>query len=265
MSKQTSDAEPNISDFLAEYIDNVREGFEQRWSQIKPDVRKKHTHECIGGLLSRQATLAIVMARSPYTWSPHAGYLFFRCMADAYITMKWILESPEERSEKYILYGLGQLKLFIEACKQEASIQEGQIKQMENWLNTHRADWATEVNVGSWSGISTRKMAEEIGEESFYRFIYAGSSASLHNAWHHVAMYNLRSCLNPLHLQHQVPYLPPMEYIEFYGLYMSAKYVSMTYKLFDEKMGTTCDVPTPLDFYSQHPLINPGEEENDDH
>ena len=26
MSKQTSDAEPNISDFLAEYIDNVREG-----------------------------------------------------------------------------------------------------------------------------------------------------------------------------------------------------------------------------------------------
>ena len=68
----------------------------------------KHVHEAIGGLLARQATLAIELARSPMMWIGNVAPLILRCMTDAYITLAWILDDRGDRAKKYTEYGLGQ-------------------------------------------------------------------------------------------------------------------------------------------------------------
>lgn len=255
-----------LADFVKKYTENVRAGFDERWLQIKPEIYRKHVHECIGGLLSRQAILTIEMARAPSTWNGHVAPLFLRCMIDAYITLAWILDAPMDRSEKYIHYGLGQEKLYLEYM--EEALQEDpdshdakSIREMidvrKSWLNNQLAVWATEVNVGSWSGISVREMAREIGRESIYKHAYVPFSGPAHNMWQHVGIYNVEPCRNPLHKWHGVPRIrcAPV-HPDF--MYRSAKYISQTYELFDNKMGTKCDTALPDEFFLDHPLFNNG-------
>src|SRR5438270_180381 len=167
--------------FVQEYCANIRQGFEDRWSQVKPNIYEKHAHEAIGALLSRQATLSIELAKAPSMWNGHVAPLILRCMIDAYITLAWILDKPTERGAKYIDYGLGQEKLFIEYLEGELREHPGgrdekDVRKMidfrKSWLNGQLAEWATEVNVGSWSGMTTREMAKEVGRESIYKFAY---------------------------------------------------------------------------------------------
>ena len=262
-----TDSKDLLNDFISQYVKIVHSGFEKRWSQVKPEIYQKHVHECIGALLSRQATLTIEMAKSPSTWNGHVAPLFLRCMVDAYITFAWIMESRIDRSEKYINYGLGQEKLYIEYMEEalredpesydDESIRE-MIETRKTWLNSQLAEWATEVNVGSWSGISTRDMAKEIGRESIYKYAYVPFSGPAHNMWQHIGIYNVEPCKNPLHKWHVVPKIRHAD-IHPDFMYRSAKYISMTFELFDEKMDITCDVPLPDDFFSEHPLFSEDE------
>lgn len=253
-----------LSDFVKGYTENVRAGFEGRWSLITPEIYKNYIHECIGGLLSRQATLTIEMAMAPSTWNGHIAPLFLRCMIDGYITLAWILDNPDERSEKYIKYGLGQEKLYIEYMEQarqeepdsyDAETIQEMIDIRKSWLNGQLAEWATEVNVGSWSGMSTRDMAIEIGRESIYKYAYVPFSGPAHNMWQHVGIYNVEPCTNPLHKWHLVPKIRDSSLHPDF-MYRSAKYISMSYELFDEKMGTKCNVLLPEEFFIEHPMFS---------
>jgi len=254
----------SLENFIQSYTENVRAGFEDRWKQVKPEIYQKHIHEAIGGLLSRQATLAIEMAMAPSVWNGHVAPLFLRCMIDAYITLAWILDNPTQRSEKYIHYGLGQEKLYIEYLEEshreepdsyDADAIKKMIEMRKSWLNSQLAEWATEVNVGSWSGISTREMAKEIGRESIYKHAYVPFSGPVHNMWQHVGIYNVVPCQNPLHKWHVVPRLRRAPFHPDF-LYRSAKYVSLTYEIFDKKMGIKSSVALPEDFFLDHPLFS---------
>ena len=267
----TTNEDDLLHDFVEKYIQNVRAGFDGRWSQIKPEIYRKHVHECIGGLLSRQATLTIEMAKAPSTWNGHAAPLFLRCMVDAHITLAWILDDPTDRSEKYVHYGLGQEKLYVEYLEEaleedpdsfDANRMREVIKLRRSWLNGQLADWATEVNVGSWSGISTRDMAKEIGRESLYRHAYVPFSGPVHNMWQHIGIYNVEPCRNPLHKWHVVPSIRRAPVHPDF-MYRSSKYISQTYELFDKKMSTTCSTPLPEDFLLNHRLFC-GDENNGD-
>ena len=88
-------------------------------------------------------------------------------MADVYITAAWIMKNPVDRSRMFIHFGLGQAKLQLEhrkadlAARDAESGEEDYLKALEAWINRQRFTFLTDVNVGSWSGISTRQMAEE--------------------------------------------------------------------------------------------------------
>ncbi|MEW6181494.1 MAG: DUF5677 domain-containing protein [Chloroflexota bacterium] len=253
-----------LSDFVQGYKDVVVRGFDDRWGKVRQEIYDKHTSETIGALMSRQATLSIEMAAAPTTWNGHVAPLFLRCMVDAYITLAWILADPKERSRKYIEYGLEQEKLFIEfleeALEEEPDAYDSEsIKEMievrKGWLNGQLADWATEVNVGSWSGMSAREMAKEIGRESIYKHAYVPFSGAAHNMWQHVGIYNVEPCSNPLHKWHVVPKIRRAPaHPDF--MYRSAKYISITYELFDEKMGIDCDIPLPDQYFVEHDLFS---------
>jgi hypothetical protein len=163
-------------------------------------------------------------------------------MVDTYITFAWIFLEPVERARQFILHGLGQEKLVIEHHRvhlQNAGEDPDEnplIQAMERWLNSQRFTFLTEVNVGSWSGTDTRKMAEEAGCSDLYRFAYTPFSAATHGMWNHIVRYNLEPCQNVLHRRHRVPTqleIPP----EVDYLYQAAKYVEKTFRLFDERLG----------------------------
>ena len=251
-----------LDDFVLTYEKNVRAGFDARWSSITPEIYNRRVHECTGGLLSRQATLTISMARSPASWNVHVAPLILRSMVDAYITLAWILDKPTERSEMYVKYGLGQEKLIIEHLEDALrggedfgdDIVERMIEIRKAWLNSQQAEWATEVNVGPWADISTRKMAGDIGRESIYKHAYVPFSGAVHNMWQHVGSYNVEPCINPLHKGHLVPRVRGFE-VEPDFMYRSAKYMSISFEIFDDKMQVECATTLPRDFFVEHPLF----------
>jgi hypothetical protein len=227
-----------LKDILKRFIARAKEELSLRWQQWKIDLSQNEFHEVAGSLLARQVTLATQMAMNPPIWNGNVAPILLRAMADVYITLAWVLRDPIMRSKQFIHYGLGQEKLQLEHRRADLDGREPMegeldyIKAAENWINSQRAIFLTDVNVGSWSGISTRKMAEEAECLDFYNYVYTQFSACAHSMWHHVAQYNLKQCQNPLHQLHAVPYVPD-QLIDLYYMYLAAKYLQKTFATFD--------------------------------
>lgn len=255
MNPEEGEAAGEIYEFLNGYTEIVRVGLSERWQKLPVEIHDSETYEAIGGLLARQATLTISLATTPNIWNGHIAPLILRCMTDAEITLAWMLIEPKERAKKYVLYGLGQEKLTIEHLK-EAYAQSGKedervkkgIEAREGWLNSQRAEFLTEVDVGHWGGKDTRTMAEEAGCKSLYNFAYQPFSGPTHNMWQHIGRYNLMPCNNPLHKYHRVPVIveqePDVDYV-----YRSAVYVTESYERVDEKYSLQIDTALPVEWF----------------
>jgi hypothetical protein len=238
---------------ISSFIQQARLELEERWKKWSIDSSQNEIHEVVGALLARQVTLASQMAQCPPIWNGHIAPIVLRSMADVFISLAWVLRDPLERCRKFILYGLGQAKLQLEHRKVQITGREPTpeekmlIEASEAWINSQRFTFLTEVNVGSWSGISTRQMAEEAECVDFYNYVYNPFSACAHSMWHHVARYNLRQCANPLHQYHQVPEDPELP-MDPYNFYLAAKYLQKTFDAFDEKFSIQVDVPSAYDY-----------------
>ncbi len=252
-----------LENFLDRYSENVIEGFEARWKSYTPEIYQNEISEAIWGLVSRQATLAVEMARNPGIWNPHVAPILLRSMTDVHITLAWIVDDPASRSKEYIKYGIGQEKLFLEYLKNESEeVPDGEldgpleqlIELSSAWLSTQLSEWAIEVNVGSWSGKSSREMAQEANCQSLYKFAYVPFSGAVHSMWQHVGRFNVVPCKSPLHKRHRIPVIPDFDSDPDF-LYRSAKYVSRSYNTVSEKLDLEVDVSVPVDFFvDQHPF-----------
>lgn len=148
----------SLAIFVDGYCKNIKENLEQRWNAYTPRIRESHGSDAMAGLLARQATLAIEIARNPGIWNGNIAAMLLRTMTDTHITLAWILEQPEERGREYILYGLGQEKLHIEHLTNDVSSAPDEtrsdlihelIETREAWLRSQIAHWAIDVNLGS--------------------------------------------------------------------------------------------------------------------
>lgn len=179
------------------------------WSQLPVDIYESEFFEVIGALLARQCNLAVKLACNSDLWDYHAGPLFLRPMTDCYITLAWILKDRLERARKFILYGLGQEKLQIEHLKAELAKPEldeedremlkQRVDAQEAWLNRQHFEFLQYVDVGSWSGITTRDMAIEAGCLDLFNFAYQGWSHAAHGTWNHIARFDALPAREPLH------------------------------------------------------------------
>jgi hypothetical protein len=177
------------------------------WERLPVDIYESEVFEVIGALLARQCNLAVKLFKNIELWDYHAGPLILRPMTDCFITAAWILKDPLDRARKFISYGLGQEKLAIERLKlaveqtqgnEREELQEG-ITARESWVNGQHYTFLQIVDVGSWSGISTRKMAEEADCSGLYDFAYTGWSHAAHGMWNHIGKYDVWPSLEPLH------------------------------------------------------------------
>lgn len=245
--------------FIQAYESYLISSFNELWSTVEIEYDKLEAYSVIGGLLSRQVTLSMQMARSPNVLNGHVAPLFLRAMTDLHITLAWIMLDLEERSKKYILYGLGEEKLLVEHYKK--GIEDSpdnpnneQIMQLVdfklNWINSQRRDFFVEVNLGHWAQLDYRKMAQEAHCEDLYKFAYKPFSHGAHNMWPHVSIYNCKYCENPLHKHHLIPELfeAPLD-LDF--LFRSCKYVDKAYKLFIDKFGLHLNT-TPLEWWDDY-------------
>lgn len=221
---------------LEKYSENAWETLSPRWEMVRLEIFGEYVADAIGGLMARQCSLTTEIAVNPEIWNGHIAPLILRCMVDTHITLSWILKDPSDRSKKFVLYGLGQEKLQIELLKVSPERNEEVDKFIsfkENWLNSHRSDFLTEVNVGSMSGLTTRKMAQQAGCEDLYKYAYTPFSGAAHSQWQHISLYNLKRCGNPLHKYHNVP-CHVIDGVNPDYFYRSAKYLDLSLDSIDQ-------------------------------
>lgn len=232
---------------LETYIKAARRELHARYDSWQFDPTNLEVHEVVGALMARQVSIATQFAMNPGIWNGHIAPVLLRGMVDVYITFAWTLKDPLDRSRKFILHGLGQEKLHLEYLKShfesdDSSAEEHPVIQaITAWIDSQRFTFLTEVNIGSWSGASTREMAQDAGCMDIYRYDYTPFSSAAHSMWNHVAKYNLQLCENPLHRYHQVPVDTVFSLDPDY-LYRAAEYLDKTFNAFDENFGSSVDV-----------------------
>lgn len=242
-------SEEEFFEAVDNYIHSIRKELHARWDKRKFDPAQAEIHEVVGALMARQVTLATQLAGTPAIWNGHVAPVLLRTMVDVYITLAWILREPLDRSRKFTLYGLGQEKLYLEHLKVSLT-ETGEDPEnhpvtqiLESWINSQRFTFLTDVNVGSWSGLNTRTMAQEADCMDLYRYAYSPFSSSTHSTWNHIAKYNLQPCHNPLHRHHMVP-VDSDDPIDPDYLYRAAKYMNKTFVLFDNTFEVTLGKPS---------------------
>jgi hypothetical protein len=117
------------------------------------------------------------------------------------------LKDPLARARQFIQYGLGQEKLQTERLKaaineeepDEAAALRQFIEACEAWINGQHYSLLQHVDIGSWSGLSARKMAEEADCLNLYDFAYSGWSHGTHSTWNHVGKFDVFPSAEPLH------------------------------------------------------------------
>jgi hypothetical protein len=246
----------SVRRIIERFVTRAREEFDDRLTQWPTDLARQEVHEVVGALIARQVTLASELASSPGIWNDSVAPLVLRAMADVYITVAWIMKNPVDRSRMFIHFGLGQAKLQLEHRKAELSTRDPEpreqeyIKTLEAWINRRRYIFLTDVNLGSWSGVSTRQMAEEAGCLDFYNYVYTPFSACAHSTWQHVAIFNLKECCNPLHRFHSVPAIPESALDPHYA-YLGARYLQKTFAAFDSAFSTTITLQSAFEVLCQ--------------
>ena len=243
--------------FITEFRNAARQDLQARLDAWPLDLASVDSYEVIVSLLARQTTLAMELAGAPGAWTGHLAPLVLRSMADVFISLAWILKDPGGRALRFIDDGLGAIKLQI--AHQERALSEcddaddrqemeAMITLWREWLATQRLDALVEVNLGSWSGLNTRKMAEEAGFIDFYNYVYQPFSGATHSNWFHVSVHNSVHCLNPAHRLHRVAAIAPFE-PDPQWLFLAAKYLRKTLTHFDETQYLT-DLPlATFDFF----------------
>lgn len=238
----------NISKIIDNYIVQIKSELEERWNLWDKDLTQSHIYEVIGGMLSRQTSLAIQFAKNPNIWNGEIAPILLRSMADNHINLAWVLISPNQHSEEFITHGLGQLNLELEHRKRKMEEDGIDIKtnpliqSEEDFINSQRYTFLTEVNLGSWSGSSTRKMAEEANLLDFYNYVYQPFSNCTHSTWGHISKYNNVPSDNPFHKFLRQPLILEF-YPDFFFMELAAKYLAKSFKLFDAHFSMNIETP----------------------
>ena len=129
----------------------------------------------------------------------------------------------------------------------QKKIIEKMIEIQKSWLSAQRMEQFVEVNLGTWAGTNTRKMAEQSDCKDFYNRVYQPFSDCVHSSWAHIGQFNARICGNPGHRSHWLPTV-----VEFAPdpnwLYLAAQKLDKTFVEFDTRMGIEVDAENTLEF-----------------
>lgn len=256
----TEKAANKLGQFLKEYSAHAWEIVEGRnESNVSIDLYYGHLPSVLAGLLARQATMSIRLAEHPRLWDGHMATMILRGMVECLVTFRWIVLDPVVRASEYVAYGLGQAKLTLSHIQKEIDIEtDAQTKErlirvatmQEAWIISQKLMPFVDVNLGSWTGSSIRKMCDEIGDKELYDFYFVPFSSSVHSTWQHISTWNTKLCTNPLHMEHRLsaiasPGSDPML------AQMSARFFDRMVTAFDDHYGLKFDNVSAEEFFEK--------------
>jgi hypothetical protein len=235
-------ADTNLEDLLKSIEERIRRELRLRCEAYTPNFEMPEVFNVLTALLARQSTLAIELASAPQLWNPHSAPLFLRAMADVHITLAWILLDAKTRARQYIEHGLGQAVLELEHRKNRMeSADDGDqadleriIEGQKSWIDIQKWNFLVEVNVGAWSGKTTREMAEQAGLLDFYNHVYTPFSQCAHSTWYHVGRHNSGPSESPYTRLLWIPQIADTG-TDPWNLILAAKYLDKSFDAFDEK------------------------------
>ena len=139
-----------------------------------------------------------------------AGRNLLRTLAEAYITLSYLQSKNDQNLWlSWRNYGSGQAKLaflkLMEITERPSYVGVDNLESLANediWIEY------SEINVGSWSGIDLRQMADEAGVKDVYDSHFVWPSSFVHAQWGAIRDSVYTICLNPLHRFHRIPRPP---------------------------------------------------------
>jgi hypothetical protein len=249
---KNKDVLEKLWDIISEYNKNVIAELYERWKLWKYSKRNREKHEVIGGLLSRQVTLATQLANSPSVWNAHIAPVILQAMTNAYIMLAWIFEDPNERARKFIACGIEReklaityLKTYLQSLGREPNKDE-MLKKREVWLNSQRYPFLSKLKEKVSHDKDNKTMAEEAGCTDLYEFSDTYFNAAMQSTWDHIARYNLSLSATPPEEYHRIPIVTSMD-PNFDYLHRAAEYVEKSFGLFDEKTSVKTKLPSAFE------------------
>lgn len=165
--------------------------------------------DVILGFLARQYQLWTVLTFSPSAWTSAAYPLLLRGLADATITMAWIIKNPTS-AQKFKIYSAGRLKLLAghwraRAPEEAESLQSTYVQELEELASSEQWVHILPVELSNWNSKDIRTMAQEADLKDLYDLGYSPLSADAHAEWMVLRTKYLRKCDEPLHKSHWLP------------------------------------------------------------
>jgi hypothetical protein len=168
---------------------------------------------------------------------------------------------------------LGQEKLQIERQKsilselgaEDRRTHELMIEAMQSWVENQHYLFLQYVDIGSWSGISTRKMAEEAECLNIYDFAFTPWSYSVHSTWNHIGKADSFPSAEPLHKHIRQP--ANLRHGQHFDVvWQAAKYFDETCSLLVNEFNLEMELPPPRTWVSERleTLIAEMNEEGDE-
>lgn len=187
----------------------ARAYIDQLSRQAKYDLYDPLVDEILLGLLSRCARLFSLMAEDPNLWARDTAGIFLRCLADTAITFGFLARKGTNNDfRRFKEFGEGQdklLMLHLEESHPGALSLEGRKPEAIAQDLGPLAPALLQIELGSWSGKDTRKLASAAGMEHLYRLVFSPGSGDVHGTWASLAKSNLAYCRQPLHRFHRLP------------------------------------------------------------
>lgn len=187
-------------------------GIELRETQIDlvKDSDKDEVNEVLLGWASRLFRLLYAFLERPSAWVPDVANLHLRPLVDGRIIVGWLItRNDPEVFDAYRAHGLGRLKLLREHIRNDLEEEPGEeaqalLESLDYRVNLERDENWQPVNLGSYTGVNPRKMAEEAGLKREYDLSYAPMSSANHGEWPELREKDTTTCTEPLHGGHRV-------------------------------------------------------------
>jgi hypothetical protein len=193
---------------------NLQREFEATVRPVDPDLYAPDRYEVLTGITARVLRLVRISAGNPILWTGEYGSHVLRSVVEGRIVLKW-LEHKSDSSlyTKFKQYGRGRLKLL----KLHVEEYLDSLSDPPEPLRKFAEDLDAEVNADTWeefqeisvdktfSSVTIRQMAIDVGLKREYDFAYAPASGEAHGDWIALDRSALVRCRNPLHMWHRIP------------------------------------------------------------
>lgn len=194
--------------------DDLRERFEKVALRVDPDLYEPDRYEVLTGIAARVIRLVEGATGAPLLWTDEYGASLMRSVIEAKILIRWLgYKADPTLYTRFKDYGRGRLKLL----KLHTEEYVDSLDDVPDHLAAYHEHLNTEVNADVWeeyqeisidktfSGVTARQMAIDVGLKSDYDFVFAPASGTTHGDWTALDRYALVRCRNPLHMWHRMP------------------------------------------------------------